>query len=963
MSRKIIIFLIIIALFLFFQNAFAYDDKTTHPALTDEIIDFYNLSFPDNQLTPQQKEWIIEGSILEDTPPRWINHFYDPVYKIGWSGENTGIYDKETVQLVSEKLIAPYGITPVSSLEWMHNKILQAQYAFYKSDKTWERGILEMIKGNEEDAYKILGYILHLIEDSSVPEHTRNDTHAHELEGVTGDYGSPYEEYLKKYTRQNLDIASGFYKQGSKLIERSTIDEYLISIAGYSNKYFFSKDTINDPKYQYPKIIREDENFGYGADEKGKEFPLVKITGDKDKKYAIDMGDTYILNAYFSRLSRQAVLNGAGVINLFFEEAESKKEYPSRLVIYDFSIFNYFVIPKVSIAGETIRVKNVAQAFAGQINSAVSGAFSFVGNLFSGVAGNNKNSQQANIQQVIKNSENKILDNKNIQENSYGQNFQILDEPINFATKQNNGDIIKNAENLPIDANPKLSPDFQDELNDIENKANDLNNQVKLLASQQSNNTNSSNYYITYFGGGGGGGGASAPTSAAATSETSENIILNTNQEIATSTPESAASTISTATSSQETAVLDSIATTTIITTTTTIIATSTALVSNIVISEILFDAEENDKGKEFIELYNLTDDDIDLNDWSLKYFRENSTSTKSLAVFGSKPEDKVLIPANGFLLIGLNDYDALNYNNVVADILRKESLPNGSEETIVILYDEKDNEIDRIIYDKNLTNEEGQSLERLASQDNKCVSSQDEGELLGNGCDNGETSDFLARITPNPQNSSSLPEPRDDSTTPQDFDNTSSTTAQILLSQLSEASSSINYPWLYQEFGNGISGRLESLEINMSTGDACQYFYFQEFNDAGYSQLSREFTSRISNDNLTSDFVVKFMDGSLWNFGTCDNRGGGKITLEFNGDIEANPEKYYRLYFVTGDVSRTSSFIGSDFDTGFGNFKGCVQKSDVGNGIVYRWQECFTPDFDIYFVLKGMVSDANSPI
>ena len=104
-------------------------------------------------------------------------------------------------------------------------------------------------------------------------------------------------------------------------------------------------------------------------------------------------------------------------------------------------------------------------------------------------------------------------------------------------------------------------------------------------------------------------------------------------------------------------------------------------------------------------------------------------------------------------------------------------------------------------------------------------------------------------------------------------------------------------------------------------------------------------------------------MDGSLWNFGTCDNRGGGKITLEFNGDIEANPEKYYRLYFVTGDVSRTSSFIGSDFDTGFGNFKGCVQKSDVGNGIVYRWQECFTPDFDIYFVLKGMVSDANSPI
>jgi len=69
----IIILTVSVAVFV----ANAYDDKTTHPALTDEIVDFYNLSFPNKQLTPQQKEWIVEGSILEDTPPRWINHFYD----------------------------------------------------------------------------------------------------------------------------------------------------------------------------------------------------------------------------------------------------------------------------------------------------------------------------------------------------------------------------------------------------------------------------------------------------------------------------------------------------------------------------------------------------------------------------------------------------------------------------------------------------------------------------------------------------------------------------------------------------------------------------------------------------------------------------------------------------------------------------------------------------------------------
>ena len=46
------------------------------------------------------------------------------------------------------------------------------------------------------------GYILHLVEDATVPDHTRNDTHAHELEKVTGDYGSPYEEFSKQSKRK-----------------------------------------------------------------------------------------------------------------------------------------------------------------------------------------------------------------------------------------------------------------------------------------------------------------------------------------------------------------------------------------------------------------------------------------------------------------------------------------------------------------------------------------------------------------------------------------------------------------------------------------------------------------------------------------------------------------------------------------------------------------------------------------
>ena len=394
MFKKFLIFLSLCFVFVviaFYNKTSAYDDQTTHPALTDEIVDFYNLSFPDKQLTPQQKEWIVEGSILEDTPPRWINHFYDPINKIGWSGEHTGKYDAETVRLVSQKLIAPYGITPVSSLNWLHNEQLQAQYAFYKGVKTWERGILEMVKGNEEEAYKILGYILHLVEDVSVPEHTRNDTHAHELEGATGDFGSPYEEYSKQYNRQNLNLASDFYQQGLRPLTKSTIDEYLISLAEYSNKYFFSKDTINDPKYQNPKIIRDDGSFGYGKDENGKEFVLAKVKKSEDennkfnfqKTLIIEPSDKSILDNYFSRLSRQAVLHGAGVIELFRNEAALKKEYPAHIVVYDSSIFNYFKIPRVSITGELAKIKNTASSFFAQVGSKVGNVVSTVGNFFS----------------------------------------------------------------------------------------------------------------------------------------------------------------------------------------------------------------------------------------------------------------------------------------------------------------------------------------------------------------------------------------------------------------------------------------------------------------------------------------------------------------------------------------------------------------------------------------------------
>lgn len=70
MTKKLPFFLIVFAFvsLAFFQYGKSYDDKTTHPGLTDEMVDFYNSSFPD-KLSVEEKEWIVQGAIDEDIPP------------------------------------------------------------------------------------------------------------------------------------------------------------------------------------------------------------------------------------------------------------------------------------------------------------------------------------------------------------------------------------------------------------------------------------------------------------------------------------------------------------------------------------------------------------------------------------------------------------------------------------------------------------------------------------------------------------------------------------------------------------------------------------------------------------------------------------------------------------------------------------------------------------------------------
>lgn len=361
---------IIVALFcivLRLNVAYAYDDGTTHPGLTSEIVTFYNATHSGSPLTDEERGWLIVGSKAEDTAPRWVNHFYDPVHNEAWTGENEGNASSYAVMAFSR-----FGISqkdPMTAVSWVNADLQQGEYSRYGGDETWKKALDAFAKGDKKTAYIALGHVLHLAEDMAVPDHTRNDTHA-AIAGIESDEASPLESYAMRFDEagiKKLHIADKLIADKSSELSSATIEGHLTELAQYSNKYFFSKDTINSPKFENPKIIGNSGSYGVGIDEAGERFLLayVDISANQGKTqyqrtYALKKINTPVLKAYFTRLSRQVVLHGAGIIDLFYKQAEDAKvalEFPTHIVQYDKSFGR---MPTFSLLGEMAKVYNTA---------------------------------------------------------------------------------------------------------------------------------------------------------------------------------------------------------------------------------------------------------------------------------------------------------------------------------------------------------------------------------------------------------------------------------------------------------------------------------------------------------------------------------------------------------------------------------------------------------------------------
>lgn len=298
---------IILFTLLFFPAAeiFAYSPETTHAGLAEQTIYFYNQNFS-RQITGREKELIIKGAIEEDWPiVRSLNHFYDPVRNIGINGYRTA---------------KDWAIG-----DWNGN------------DFAWNIALEAYAKGDDEAAFLALGHILHLIEDMTVPDHTRNDPHMGNSPLGLGTGESSYEKWAKfTKNRETLSHLAVSY-DSLKPVIFVDIKQFFDFLANYSNRNFFGDDSIKNDVYQYeyPKILEKNNRYAYGTDYLVGDIIILlnvrKLKDGTELLYLGDKDDTSVLSGYFDRLGKQAILAGAGVIDLFFHQAEAARAEYLRL--------------------------------------------------------------------------------------------------------------------------------------------------------------------------------------------------------------------------------------------------------------------------------------------------------------------------------------------------------------------------------------------------------------------------------------------------------------------------------------------------------------------------------------------------------------------------------------------------------------------------------------------------------
>ena len=169
--------------------------------LTNELLDddVFNwpVPSPDDTYYQTLDEWVREGAIREDTDPypllfgvqvsgvRSLRHWYNPTFPINQRGlSDTSLYGIHIGKPVTDSLSWAWnGGSENNEWDWYHARQYYFSWltAFNQSYKeTYFPNVPYPYEGRDEDegrAFRALGHIIHLLQDTAQPQHAKRCSH------------------------------------------------------------------------------------------------------------------------------------------------------------------------------------------------------------------------------------------------------------------------------------------------------------------------------------------------------------------------------------------------------------------------------------------------------------------------------------------------------------------------------------------------------------------------------------------------------------------------------------------------------------------------------------------------------------------------------------------------------------------------------------------------------------------
>lgn len=291
-----------------------------------------------NEIVNKKKvfEWIKLGGRYEDTPPsefpytRSFNHFHNPISNKGFKG------------LWKSSII--WGQLPKAT------QVVGGDYSWHDTRDYFYKALASRNKTDREryfaDTFRGLGQLMHLVEDSSVPAHTRDDGH-------------PFGFHYEKWVQQNYDAYNKILNITPRPFDKSILNSINLSapvpisniidtnryagsnlsvvyggdigISEFTNANFFSEDTIFK-NYPHPKKENTTANLVEQYAKDGKLDNVWYIQGYTSERLAAYSYfnkwllpdkweynlDGFVYEDYASQLIPRAVGYSAGLLNYFF---------------------------------------------------------------------------------------------------------------------------------------------------------------------------------------------------------------------------------------------------------------------------------------------------------------------------------------------------------------------------------------------------------------------------------------------------------------------------------------------------------------------------------------------------------------------------------------------------------------------------------------------------------------------